>query len=215
MNISLVALIIQGTLVPSWVLTSGTSCNLVKIESGHLGAEFWGEPVEGYVLGEDGPLLVRPKVDGVAYVYLVSPVMVSPQNCEFWLLSESSRPLSVGDTAWHLKTSIDLNLVMREGVVMMEEVTRVESLVLKPTGLPPTPPPKAVPKSVAQDTALLQVIGHLGHEPMSLPKNAKGRPGVKAEIKRVALKQNGLFTASSFKHAWERLSKSGDILYGD
>ncbi len=98
---------------------------------------------------------------------------------------------------------------------MMEEVIRVESLVLQPTGLPPTPPQKAVPKSVAQDTALLQVIGHLGHEPMSLPKNTKGRPGVKAEIKRVALKQNGLFTASSFKHAWERLSKSGDILYVD
>jgi hypothetical protein len=192
-----------------------TPCHLVEIQVNDLSKQLWGENVEDYGQEKDGPSLVTPKVDGVAYVYLVSPVIVSPQNCAFWLLSESSRPLSVGDTVWQLENSLGLDLVMREGIVMIEEVKRMESSVFNTSGMLLALPLKAVPKHAAQESALLQLIGQIGHEPKSLPRNAKGKPGVKADVKREALKHTAIFTVSTFEHAWERLSKNGDILYLD
>ena len=67
-------------------------------------------------------------------------------------------------------------------------------------------------RSAAQNSAILQIIKNLGHEPQRFPPNPRGKPGVKAEVKQVMLKNSKLFTEKSFEHAWERLTKSGEIV---
>jgi catechol 2,3-dioxygenase-like lactoylglutathione lyase family enzyme len=51
-----------------------------------------------------------------------------------------------------------------------------------------------------QETEILRVIGELGHSAIALPRNSKGKPGVKAEARE---KLN--FTVAVFDKAWERL----------
>lgn len=72
-------------------------------------------------------------------------------------------------------------------------------------------PAKPLQRTAAQDAAILCEIQKLGYDPLALPKNPNGKPGVKAAI-RAVLKGNSLFVGQSvFKHAWERLTARGDI----
>jgi len=70
-----------------------------------------------------------------------------------------------------------------------------------------------VSKSALQDADILEIIRSLGYEPLTLPKHLPGKPGVKSKIRNVALKNSKLFTASSFEHSWERLTKNKDIQF--
>lgn len=79
----------------------------------------------------------------------------------------------------------------------------------KPKGLTETQP---IQRSAAQDAAILEVIKTLGHDPLHLPRNEAGKPGVKAKV-REAVGKNKLFKGSTvFEKAWERLTASHDIV---
>jgi hypothetical protein len=71
--------------------------------------------------------------------------------------------------------------------------------------------PKPVQRSQAQDTAILSLLKARGYDPLALPRNPHGMPGVKAEVrKEVGIK--GIWAgATVFEKAWERLRKRGDI----
>lgn len=72
-------------------------------------------------------------------------------------------------------------------------------------------PAKALQRTAAQDSAILCEIGKQGYDPLALPKNFAGKPGVKAAI-RAALSQNSLFAGGTvFNKAWERLTARADI----
>lgn len=77
-------------------------------------------------------------------------------------------------------------------------------------GVPTTPCP--VPRFSAQDQAILDEIKVRGFQPTAIPKHRPGKRGLKAEVKSTLLaRQGGLFSVSSFDHAWERLRSAGDI----
>lgn len=72
-------------------------------------------------------------------------------------------------------------------------------------------PAKPLQRTAAQDSAILCEIEKQGFDPLALPKNLPGKPGVKASI-RAALSENSLFTGGTvFDKAWERLTARGDI----
>ncbi|CAN5873254.1 hypothetical protein BH11PSE12_BH11PSE12_20480 [soil metagenome] len=72
-------------------------------------------------------------------------------------------------------------------------------------------PAKPLQRTLAQDTAILTAIKQAGYDPLALPKNEPGKPGVKSEI-RDALNGNSLFVGTTvFRRAWERLRQFGDI----
>ena len=69
-----------------------------------------------------------------------------------------------------------------------------------------------VQRSAAQETAILTQIKALSHNPLALPKNTTGKPGVKFHV-RTALEKNLLFAGTTvFDKAWERLTKNGEIV---
>ena len=72
-------------------------------------------------------------------------------------------------------------------------------------------PAKPLQRTAAQDSAILCEIEKQGYDPLALPKNLPGKPGVKAAI-RAALSENSLFTGGTvFDKAWERLTARADI----
>ena len=71
---------------------------------------------------------------------------------------------------------------------------------------------KPLQRTAAQDYAILSEIKKQGFDPMALPRNPDGKPGVKAAI-RTALLKHSLFTGSTvFDKAWERLAARADIV---
>ena len=74
-----------------------------------------------------------------------------------------------------------------------------------------TAPAMPLQRTAAQDAAILGEIEKQGYDPLALPKNPPGKPGVKAAI-RTALSKNSLFTGGTvFNKAWERLTARADI----
>ena len=70
---------------------------------------------------------------------------------------------------------------------------------------------KPLQRTAAQDSAILFEIKIQGYDPLALPKNLPGKPGVKATI-RAALLRNSLFAGGRvFDKAWERLTARADI----
>lgn len=64
-----------------------------------------------------------------------------------------------------------------------------------------------------QDAGLLRELRQMGYDPAGLPPYTPAG-GAKAEVKRRLLANHkGLFTESSFKKAWERLSGCGTVAY--
>jgi hypothetical protein len=73
-------------------------------------------------------------------------------------------------------------------------------------------PSKPLSRFAAQDAAILVEIKKLGLDPLALPKNPAGKPGVKAAV-RSALSESKLFKGSKvFDKAWERLAAHADIV---
>lgn len=76
-------------------------------------------------------------------------------------------------------------------------------------------PAKPLQRTAAQDFAILYEIEKQGFDPLALPKNSPGKPGVKAAI-RAALSENSLFTGGTvFDKAWERMTAHADIAIQD
>jgi hypothetical protein len=75
------------------------------------------------------------------------------------------------------------------------------------------PAPKHVPRSEAQDSAVLAAIAELGHDPLSLPPFKSGKPWVKAKVWETLKLRPDLFVSKkTFDTAWERLRSNGDIV---
>ena len=72
---------------------------------------------------------------------------------------------------------------------------------------------KPVLRSAAQDEAILSEIRRQGHDPLKLPKNEAGKPGVAAAVRGALVGVNPLFPkiGTQFKHAWERLRAKKEI----
>ncbi len=69
-----------------------------------------------------------------------------------------------------------------------------------------------IQRSAAQDAVILKVIKDMGLDPLLLPRNEAGKPGVKAKV-RETVGKNTLFTGSTvFEKAWERLTANHDIV---
>lgn len=60
-------------------------------------------------------------------------------------------------------------------------------------------------KQRLQEDRILEILKQSGYSALNLPPRPIGRSGVKAEVSKIALVDKGMFSASSFKHAWERL----------
>ncbi len=66
-------------------------------------------------------------------------------------------------------------------------------------------------RGAAQEAAILMAIRSAAQDPLSLPTNEPGRPGVKAAV-QATLKDSRLFVGkTTFKKAWERLRERGEI----
>jgi hypothetical protein len=64
-------------------------------------------------------------------------------------------------------------------------------------------------RSAVQDAAILRTITQLGHDPTALPKNKRGKPGVKAAVR--AKLSDAMWQGTVFNKAWDRLRKTGAI----
>ncbi len=72
---------------------------------------------------------------------------------------------------------------------------------------------KPVQRSKVQDSAILEALRELGHDPQKLPKNKPGKPGVKAAVFAQLVGKSRVFPSggTQFTHAWERLRSNGDL----
>jgi len=70
-----------------------------------------------------------------------------------------------------------------------------------------------VPRAAAQDAAILCEIKKQGYNPLGLPKNDPGKPGVKAAIRAALVGNNPLFpkAGKQFDKAWDRLRASREV----
>lgn len=69
---------------------------------------------------------------------------------------------------------------------------------------------KPVQRAAAQDAEILAAIHSLLLDPKSIIKGPPGKPGVKAEVRKI-LESNPLFVGKVFDKAWERLRASKKI----
>ena len=70
----------------------------------------------------------------------------------------------------------------------------------------------AVSRQTAQETAILNELRRLGHDPAALPSAAPGKPGVKALVRKALSGSTGLFAGTTvFDKAWDRLRTHGTI----
>ncbi|WP_423459487.1 hypothetical protein [Ottowia sp. VDI28] len=76
----------------------------------------------------------------------------------------------------------------------------------------PTLRREPLPRSQAQDEAILCAIAQRGHDPKAIPPWKPSMPGLKAEMRAEMRSRKKLFTSDKvFDKAWERLRASGDI----
>jgi hypothetical protein len=67
-------------------------------------------------------------------------------------------------------------------------------------------------RAKAQEAAILKCLRDTGHDPLQLPPEPQGKPGVKAAA-RAALGNKGMWAGTTvFEKAWERLLRNGRIV---
>lgn len=75
--------------------------------------------------------------------------------------------------------------------------------------------PRPMQAQRAQELAILEAIRQAGHDPLRLPRNEPGKPGIRSQVRK-ALNVDPMFNGTTvFKKAWERLSEYGDIAFTD
>jgi hypothetical protein len=83
--------------------------------------------------------------------------------------------------------------------------------VLMPPQAAPDDGTRPVQRQHAQEQAIKRLIREAGHDPLQLPMNEPGKPGIKAKVRK-ALQSDPIFTgAKVFEKAWERLRNGGEI----
>lgn len=83
--------------------------------------------------------------------------------------------------------------------------------VLMPPQAAPDDGTRPVQRQHAQEQAIMRLIRDEGHDPLKLPKNEPGKPGIKANVRK-ALQFDPIFTgATVFEKAWERLRNGKEI----
>lgn len=71
--------------------------------------------------------------------------------------------------------------------------------------------PRPLQRQQAQEQAIMRLIRDEGHDPLKLPKNKPGKPGIKAKVRK-ALQFDPIFTGETvFEKAWERLRNGQEI----
>jgi phosphoglycerate-specific signal transduction histidine kinase len=100
----------------------------------------------------------------------------------------------------------------------VQVLVAVTTAMLPEAELPKISENKVRRKQRDQEKAIIEEIKRLGHNPLELPINKSGHPGVKAEV-RNALQASQLFKGNStgekstvFNKAWERLRYTKDIV---
>lgn len=73
----------------------------------------------------------------------------------------------------------------------------------------------APPKQRTQENRIVELLMAQGHDPLTLPSRVPGKPGLKAEIKKLALLEPALFTAKTFDTAWQRARDVGRVSGGE
>lgn len=73
----------------------------------------------------------------------------------------------------------------------------------------------APPKQRTQENRIVELLTAQGYNPLTLPSRVPGKPGPKAEIKKLALLEPALFTAKTFDTAWQRARDDGRISGGE
>ncbi len=66
----------------------------------------------------------------------------------------------------------------------------------------------------AQDAAIIAAIGAAGYDPLVLPKNEPGKPGIKAATRAALVGSVPVFPkeGKQFEKAWDRLRSTGEIV---
>lgn len=79
---------------------------------------------------------------------------------------------------------------------------------------PPEPQAKPLQRQQAQETAILEALGKLGYDPLSLPCNKPGKSGAKAAVRDdLRANRKDLFYGTTvFDKAWLRLSGRREIV---
>lgn len=71
--------------------------------------------------------------------------------------------------------------------------------------------PRPVQRQHAQEQVIMRLIREAGHDPLRLPMNKPGKPGIKFHVRNL-LMRDPIFTGSNvFDKAWERLRSRGEI----
>lgn len=73
----------------------------------------------------------------------------------------------------------------------------------------------APPKQRTQENRIVELLTAQGYNPLMLPSRVPGKPGPKAEIKKLALLEPALFTAKTFDTAWQRARDDGRVSGGE
>lgn len=96
------------------------------------------------------------------------------------------------------------------GIAILDD----EPVVTESRPPPSNPIEKKPPRTKMRDqeAAIIAEIKRKNLDPKSLPKFVPGKPSVKKSINDVLLK-TPLFSALTFKKAWERLKENGEIVY--
>lgn len=73
-------------------------------------------------------------------------------------------------------------------------------------GLPPASPPPPQKRQIQQEDRILDVLEALGFDPLKLPNDPPGRPGVKKQVRDMLANESIFRGGSIFGKAWDRLS---------
>lgn len=103
--------------------------------------------------------------------------------------------------------------VSRDQLFVYAHDLQAYAATLVPATTDPVKTPKAIQSSKVQDDAILAELKKHGYDPLALPKNPPGKPGVPAKLKLSLLGISPFQTINIFDHAWERLAKNKDIQY--
>lgn len=142
-------------------------------------------------------------------------VVFAWQLAEIWMRGETytSHPSDHDLIEGEYKFFVEPVRVIREDIrIRSESMARVLELFAARWTAPELKPESGQLRSKAQEAAILSELQRLNYNPLRLPDREKGKPGPRAEIKEVLLKNAQLFTAKSFEKAWDRLRADGRIV---
>lgn len=83
--------------------------------------------------------------------------------------------------------------------------------VLMPPQAAPDDGTRPVQRQHAQEQAIMRLIREAGHDPLQLPMNEPGKPGIKSHVRKLVMRDPIFTGAKVFDKAWERLRSREEI----